>query len=103
MTESNLLYDSIEKSKKRNDLFSHVDGKSSSFYYYIDAITSLTTGFLFVINGYFPMLLCFILCIVSTLLSLRFKEVAKLDTQKVSIQKSLVNIKERIQIYISVQ
>lgn len=96
LTESNLLYDSIEKSKKRNDLFSHVDGRSSSFYYYIDAITSLTTGFLFVINGYFPMLLCFIICIISTLLSLNFREVKKSDCEKISIKDNLTDMKERI-------
>lgn len=96
LTESNLLYDSIEKSNKRNDLFARVDGKSSSFYYYIDAITSLTTGFLFIINGYLPMLLCFIICIFSTMLSLKFKEVLNLETKNVSIQKSLTDIKERI-------
>lgn len=96
LTETNLLYDSIEKSDKRNDIFSKIDGKSSSYYYYIDAITSLTTGFLFVINGYIPMLLCFGLCILSTLVSFKFKEIEKTHTEKFSILDNINDIKERI-------
>ncbi len=96
LTETNLLYDSIEKSDKRNDIFSKIDGKSSSYYYYIDAITSLTTGFLFVINGYLPMLLCFGLCILATLLSFSFKEVEKTSSEKFSILDNINDIKERI-------
>ncbi|MCI8353247.1 MAG: MFS transporter [Clostridia bacterium] len=96
LTETNLLYDSIEKSDKRNDIFSKIDGKSSSYYYYIDAITSLITGFLFVINGYLPMLLCFGFCILSTLLSFSFKEVEKTKSEKISILDNINDIKERI-------
>lgn len=96
LTETNLLYDSIEKSDKRNDIFSKIDGKSSSSYYYIDAITSLITGFLFVINGYLPMLLCFGFCILSTLLSFSFKEVEKTKSEKISILDNINDIKERI-------
>lgn len=94
LTETNLLYDSIEKSDKRNDVFSKIDGKSSSYYYYIDAITSLITGFLFVINGYLPMLLCFGLCILATLISFKFKEVEKTNTEKISMLDNINDIKD---------
>ncbi len=92
ITESNMLFDSIEKSPKRNDLFSKIDGKSSSFYYYIDAITSLATGFLFIVNGYLPMIICLILCIISTLLSFKFKDVVVTNTKKVRIKENLHDI-----------
>lgn len=75
LTESNLLYDSIPKSEKRGAIFAKIDGKSSSVYYYLDAISGISTGFLFVINGYLPMLLCLIICIISLLLSFNFKDV----------------------------
>ena len=75
LTESNLLYDSIPKSKERGAIFAKIDGKSSSIYYYLDAISGITTGFLFVINGYLPMLLCLIICIISLLLSFNFTDV----------------------------
>lgn len=96
LTETNLLYDSIEKSDKRNDIFSKIDGKSSSYYYYIDAIASLTTGFLFVVNGYLPMLLCFGICVLSTLLSFNFKDTIQTNTEKISILDNINDIKERI-------
>lgn len=75
LTESNLLYDSIPKNNNRGAIFAKIDGKASSRYYYLDAISSITTGFLFVINGYLPMILCLIICIISLLLSLNFKDV----------------------------
>lgn len=96
LTETNLLYDSIEKSNKRNDLFSKIDGKASAFFYYIDAITSLITGFLFVVNGYLPMLLCFTFCIISTLISFKFKDVIETNNKKVSIKENINDVKDRI-------
>ena len=75
LTESNLLYDSIPKSDKRGEQFSKIDGRASSIYYYFDAISGISTGFLFVINGYLPMLLSLIICIISLLLSFNFKDV----------------------------
>lgn len=94
LTETAFLYDSIEKSEKRNDTFSKIDGRSSSFYYYIDAITSLTTGFLFVVNGYLPMLLCFLLCVIATLISFNFKEVSQNKTEKINIKENLTDIRD---------
>lgn len=92
LTESNLLYNSIEESDNRNDIFSKIDGKSSSWYYYVDAITSLTTGFLFVVNGYLPMVLCFSICIISTIISFNFKEVKQEKTQKTPIKENFTDI-----------
>ena len=39
--ETNMLYDSLEKNEKRGINFSKIDGKATSFYYYIDAISSV--------------------------------------------------------------
>lgn len=82
VTESNLLYDSIPNTKKRNDLFSIIDGKGSAYYYYIDAICSSFTGFLFVFNAYLPIILCLTLCMLSILISCRFKEIATNQKEK---------------------
>lgn len=70
--ETNLLYSSIPKTDERGKIFSKIDGKASAYYYYFNGITSVFTGFLFVINGYLPMILCFLMCIVSTIISLKF-------------------------------
>lgn len=82
LTESNLLYDSIPRSKKRNRLYSTIEGKGASYHYYIDAISSTATGFLFVFNGYLPIVVCLILCVLATLLSYRFKEHTNLEMQQ---------------------
>lgn len=79
VAETNLLYDSLPKDEKRGQNFSKIDGKGTSWYYYADAITTVASGFLFVINGYIPFILCFIFCIISTLLSLKFNDVKKID------------------------
>ena len=44
-TETNLLYDSISDSPKRNNLFSKIDSRGSALYYYFDAITSIAQFF----------------------------------------------------------
>lgn len=70
--ETDLLYSSIPKNDERGKTFSKIDGKSSSYYYYFDAITSIISGFLFVINGYLPIILCLFMSIISIIISLKF-------------------------------
>lgn len=98
LTDSNLLYDSIPRSKKRNDLYSTIEGKGASYYYYIDAIASTLTGFLFVVNGYLPMVICFILCVLATLLSCKFKEINSHNLvenqQKITLKDNLKDLKQ---------
>lgn len=98
LTESNLLYDSVPKNNNRGDIFAKIDGRASSIYYYFDAISGLTTGFLFVLNGYLPMVLCLIISIISLLLSFNFKEVensVEENNQKnISIKEILLDLKE---------
>lgn len=99
LTESNILYSSVPKTENRNAKFSKIDGKGSAYYYYIDAITSLATGFLFVINGYLPMFLCLLLTIISTYLSCKFREVDNLETistknNSSSVKTELTDIKQ---------
>ncbi len=96
IAETNLLYSSIPKTEKRNEKFSKIDGRASSYYYYIDAITSIATGFLFIINGYVPMVICFLGCIVSAFLAYRFKELPQdIEEEKAfSAKKQLFDLKQ---------
>lgn len=96
LTESNLLYDSIPKSDKRGEQFSKIDGRASSIYYYFDAISGISTGFLFVINGYLPMVLSLIICIISLLLSFNFKDVDSSSSEEPapSIKDILLDLKQ---------
>lgn len=98
LTESNLLFDSIPRSKRRNDLYSTIEGKGASYYYYIDAISSSITGFLFVFNGYLPIIICLILCILAIFLSCKFKETTTHHEQEnlepLSLKQSLRDLKQ---------
>jgi len=87
--ETDLLYSSIPKNDDRGKVFSKLDGKSSSYYYYFDAITSVISGFLFVINGYLPIVLCFLMSIISIIISLKFysPDIELENTNKVKKEK----------------
>lgn len=93
VVETNLLYDSLPKNEKRGQLFSKIDGKGSSWYYYINAIASVTSGFLYVINGYLPFILCFICCIISTILSFKFEDIVKTEQVKLSTKQYFKDLK----------
>lgn len=97
--ETNMLYDSLEKNEKRGTMFSKIDGKASSLYYYIDGISSVISGFLFAINGYLPMLFCLLTNIISVVMSMNFEEIDNLEekeTEQVKITKELKDIKKSL-------
>lgn len=73
--ETNMLYDSIPRNPKRGSLFAKIDGKATSYYYYINSIASFLAGFLYVINPYIPMILCLIMSMIATILCFKFKEI----------------------------
>jgi len=75
--EPNILYDSLPRRKRaRGKFFSIIDGRGLSGYYYIDAFTAILSGFLYVINPYIPIALCFIFCLIPTILSFKFEHTA---------------------------
>lgn len=80
VAESNLLYDSIKNSENKRTIFSKIDGFGSSLYYYFDAITAVSAGFLFVLDPYIPMILCLTFTILSVVLSYQFKEIPSTDS-----------------------
>lgn len=95
IAENIILYDSLPSGKRRGKLFSIIDGKSSSYFYYIDAISAITTGFLYVINPYIPLVLCLIMCIISTILSFKFKHTNTID-KKQNTNNEKVRLKDAI-------
>ena len=96
IAENIILYDSIQSGPKRGKIFSIIDGKASSYYYYIDAITSIATGFLYVINPYIPLVLCLIMCIVSTILACGFQHTDAINktsnSEKVSLKEAFKHV-----------
>jgi len=71
--ETNILYDSLPRGKKRGSLFSWIDGKGTARYYIVDAITALIAGYAFVVSPYLPIILCLMGNIIATILATRFR------------------------------
>ena len=74
IVETNLLYDSVA-TKGGEGLYSKLDSKGLSWYYWLDGIACLCAGYLFVINNYLPMIVCMIFSLISTIISFGFKDV----------------------------
>ena len=72
VAETNLLYDSVPD-KKGKGIFSKIEEKGARNYYFLDGITSMLTGFLFVINGYIPMMICLMFTVIAIAMSTCFK------------------------------
>lgn len=87
VSESNILYDSLEKDEKKGSRFAKIEGNGTSYYYYLDGITSIISGFVFAINGYIPMILCLITTGISIYLSTKFKDI----DEKQKINKYEIN------------
>lgn len=84
LSEGTIIYSSLRKLDKRNQ-FSKIEGKANAKYYYYDAVASVLAGFLYVINPYMPMILCFINTLISLKMSLNFKNMVK-DEENESIK-----------------
>ena len=91
--ESGLLNECITDTEKKNSKFAKIDGRGSAYWYMFEAISSVTTGFLFVINPYIPMYMCFILCIIGTIISFCFEyyKVKKQEKRKVISRKIIMS------------
>lgn len=74
LCDSILLRDSITNKEHPGTAFTNLDGKGSAFWYFFDAITAISCGFLFVFNNYLPMCLCLGMCIISTLIAFNFRQ-----------------------------
>ena len=82
---TNILYDSTA-TKGGEGLYAKINGKGATGYYILDGIASLTAGYLFVVNGYLPMIICLAFTIIATIISTRFKDiyVNKLEENEIS-------------------
>lgn len=90
--DTDMLYDSLEHSEKRGSDFAKIDGRASSRYFYIDAISSLLAGFLYVINPYIPITLCLVTLFATFLLTIKFESL-HLNREKKQIKDEVKNIR----------
>ena len=74
VSESSILYTSLKQINRKED-FSKIEGKSLSYFFILDSLSSAISGFLFVFNNYIPMVLCALNVVISIILSTMFVDV----------------------------
>jgi len=95
-----ILSDSIPESSSSSKIYAKIDGKGSSFYYMFNAISFVIAGFLYVVNPYIPIILCFVCCLISTIISLGFNEPINKPKEKsvgfIEYYKDLLEVSKKI-------
>ena len=84
---SAMLKESIPPSKYKNQIFSKLNSKGSTWYYVLEMSSKIVAGYLFVINGYLPMVCSLIVLIIATIISMGFIEPDK--KTKVNFKKAM--------------
>lgn len=90
--ETDILYDSIEHGEKRGSTFAKIDGKATARHYYVEAISAVIAGFLFVANSYIPMILSFLVLLWVAIISTKFEDI-EVKKEKVRISDEFRNLK----------
>lgn len=93
IARNTLLYDSTKVCKGKNS-FGNINAKGSSLSYAIGAITSIFTGYLFVINPYIPIILSSSISLIAVIIAYRFEEIEIKNRKKTTISESIKDIKQ---------
>lgn len=99
LCESNLIYDSLPKSNKKQKIFSKIDGKSSAAYYVLEALSCGASGFLYNINPNIPIIACLLCTLFSVILSHLFIEVEDItnpDENHIKVKNAKIRFKKYI-------
>ncbi len=96
ISDTALIQYSIPETDKQGEIFSKLEAKGSKDYYVINAITFISSGFLYVINPYIPMIgsLCF--TILATFMSLGFRDIKEEKKETQETQHYIKNLWEGI-------
>lgn len=68
------LRDCITAKEHPGTAFTKLDGNGSAYWYFFDALTSISCGFLFVFNNYLPMIMCLAMTVISCIFAFNFKD-----------------------------
>lgn len=101
VTEPAILLHSL-KEEKMEDKFNKLEGEGVGRYYYIETITSISAGFLFIINPYIPFILGTIMSIISLIIACQFDDVkATIEKDYASFKEYIVSLKDSIKDVVS--
>lgn len=95
IADETMLKYSIPYSKKHGDIFSKLEGRGFKNYFLISSLSSIFSGFLFVVNPYIPMCLALLFVILSIILSLGFKDIEEIENKY--IEKEQLTIKQHME------
>ena len=93
IARNTLLYASTQKCKGKNS-FGNINAKGSSLSYIFSAISSIFTGYLFVVNPYIPLVLSSFISILAVILACRFEEIEEEKKKNTTILESIKDIKQ---------
>lgn len=97
IAEPSLLSESIPPSKYKSKIFSKINSKGASGYYFLGAISKIVAGYMFQINGYLPIVCSLIILVIVVLMSMCFIEPVKKKTKKSNeliLDKQLKDIRD---------
>lgn len=93
IARNTLLYDSTKMCKGKNS-FGNINARGSSLSYALSAISSIFTGYLYVINPYIPIILSSFISLLAIIIVYRFEEVEVEKEEKTTISESIKDIKQ---------
>lgn len=98
IVEPVILNGSINNAKKeeKSKIFAKIQGKAVAGYYAISAFSMIISGFLYEINGYFPLLISLGIVIVTLIMSTKFEDVQVEEKEEQEEMEETVSLKEAI-------
>lgn len=93
VARNTLLYDATQICIGKNS-FGNINAKGSSLNYALVAISSVFTGYLYVINPYIPLILSSLISLLSIIIAYRFEEVQLEKSEKATISDSINDINQ---------
>lgn len=94
MCEDSLLFDSVS-THGGSGLYSKINSRGCGLYYLFDGAASLFSGYLFVINNNLPIYISLCFVIISTLISLSFRDIHEVSKQKSIYKRRKISTKIR--------
>lgn len=94
VADPSLLNESIPKAKNKSRIFAKINEKGASRYYILNAISTMLAGILYQINGYIPIIISFLIIVISTIISCKFIEPVKKEKVKIEHENILKDLKQ---------
>ena len=93
VAEPSLLNESIPPSRYKSQIYSKISAKGASGFYFLDAVSRIVAGILFMINSFLPIILSLTVLILVTILSIGFIEPIKNKKKENAMSMYKIEIK----------